>query len=128
MAYLRDSKTSEIVFEGTPLECVLAAKELGGGAIAPQLAEGTEEHGIAAEVFYDDVGLGFKPDEVLKAHEENVQGLAGAASEAKGREAKQLAKAHEEAKAAGELDRDSLRKAEAALEQARALQDEALGG
>jgi hypothetical protein len=126
MAKLRDARTSEIVFEGTPLECVLAAQELGGAEIAPQLAEGTEEHDLKAELIYDDVGLHFDPEAVLKQANDTAAGLDAAASDAKGADLKRVTAAADEAKAALEVDASAVRDASAAVEAARAAQDEAL--
>lgn len=55
MAQLRDIRTSECVFEGTPEECVFVAEKLGRD-----------------EVLFDDVGLNFDPDAVLTAHADNL--------------------------------------------------------
>lgn len=51
MAQLRDKQTSEVVFEGTPTECVLLADQLGNDD----------------ETLYDDVGSGFDADAVRQA-------------------------------------------------------------
>lgn len=55
MALLRDKKTSAPLFEGTPLEVVLAAEKVGRD-----------------EILFDDVGVEFNPDAVLAANEEEV--------------------------------------------------------
>lgn len=62
MAQLRDKETSELVFEGTPLECAALADEIG-----------------AKEVLFDDVGPNFDPKATLKAHDDNVKGLEAVA-------------------------------------------------
>lgn len=56
MAQLRDAKTSELLLEGTPEQVVLAAEERGRG-----------------NVLFDDVGLGFDPDAVLRARAERLE-------------------------------------------------------
>lgn len=127
MARLRDAKTSEIVFEGTPLECVVAARELGGATVPPQLGPG-ESWDCPTELLYDDVGLNFDPDAVLATAEENAAGLVGAAAdpEIPKDDREQIAKAAEEAQAALEPDAGAVREATAAVDAARAAQDEAL--
>jgi hypothetical protein len=125
MAQLRDAKTSEVVFEGTPLDCVVAAEQLGGATVPPQLGPG-EEWECPTELLYDDVGPHFDPDAVRKAAEENAIGLEGAAAEAKGNEAKRLGKAAEQAREALEPDTAAVRDASAAIEAARTAQEDAL--
>lgn len=61
MATLRDAQTSEFLADGTPLEMVALADELGRD-----------------EVLFDNVGLGFDPDAVLTAHHDQVKGLKAA--------------------------------------------------
>lgn len=58
MAQLLDARTSELIAEGTPLEVVLIADELGRD-----------------EVLFDGVGLGFDPTAVTKAEKERLAGL-----------------------------------------------------
>lgn len=55
MAQLRDVKTSECVFEGTPYEVALMAEKVG-----------------KKEVIFDDVGLGFDPQSVIDAERERL--------------------------------------------------------
>lgn len=73
MAHLRDAKTSELIAEGTPLELVHLADELGKRAIV--VGPG-EDLPADAELIYDDVGAGFDPDAVRNAHAENLEGAA----------------------------------------------------
>ena len=63
MAQVRDSRTSELIFEGTPLECVRVADDIGRD-----------------ECLFDDVGLQFDPDAVLKSAREEREGLAAAST------------------------------------------------
>lgn len=65
MAQLRDAKTSECLFEGTSLEVAAIAEEFGD------------------DVIFDDVGEKFDPKAVLKASEENLQGLDAVAKDSK---------------------------------------------
>jgi hypothetical protein len=58
MAQLRDAQTSALIFEGTPYAVVMMAD-----------ARGREN------VLFDDVGVGFDPDEVLLVYEENADAL-----------------------------------------------------
>lgn len=78
MAQLRDVHSGELIFEGTPIECVVAASELGGAAVSGS----TPGMPAGVELMYDDVGLAFDADAVLRAHRENAEGLAGAAAAA----------------------------------------------
>jgi hypothetical protein len=64
MAQLRDAHSSELLFVGTPIEVVALAEKLGRD-----------------EVVFDDVGLEFDPDAVLKAHEARLAGLEAAAKD-----------------------------------------------
>lgn len=127
MAKLRDAHTSEIVFEGSPLECVVHARELGGATLAPELEPGADWE-CPTELIYDDVGLGFDPDLVLQAAQENASGLAGAARDQKldKDERKRLAAAARDAEDALKPDATALGDANAALEEARQRQDRAL--
>ena len=128
MATLRDAQTSEIVFEGTPLECVVHARELGGATVAPQLGPG-ERWECPAELIYDDVGLAFDPDAVLQAAKENALGLEAASADAElDREERERLGEHA-SRAAGALEAEPrrVREASAAIEAARAQQAEALG-
>lgn len=124
MAQLRDIETSELLAEGTPLQVVQAAKEAGLKAAVVGAGEDPPD---GVDAIYDDVGLGFDPDAVLKAHEEDVDGLKGAAKDAKGDEKKRLADAaaerEAEAKAGAELAGEATR----ALEAARKRRDKAAG-
>lgn len=125
MARLRDARTSEVVFEGTPLECVVAAQQLGGAEVAPQLDRGTDDWEPDGELVFDDVGLGFDPDEVMKAAQENVAGLERAATETKGEESKRLARAVADAKAQLRPEAKKVGVAKRALEAARQRSDDA---
>jgi hypothetical protein len=58
MAQLRDVKTSEVLHEGTPLEVVLIADEIGRD-----------------EILFDDVGEGFSPDAVSATQTETIAAL-----------------------------------------------------
>lgn len=119
MALLRDARTSAVLAEGTPLTVALAARELGGLAVVV----GLDEHPGDADYIYDDVGLGFDPDAVIAAHEENVAGLEAGAKDADGDEAERLAAA---ATAAREHHQTAAELAQAAtveLEAARKLVD-----
>lgn len=71
MAQLRDAQTSELIAEGTPLELVTIAEELGlnTGVV------GTGETADGFEALYDGVGLGFDPATVSQARDENLDGL-----------------------------------------------------
>lgn len=62
MAQLRDAQTSDLLAEGTPLEVVTIATEIG-----------------LAEVIFDDVGEGFDPGAVLEAHASAVESYDRAA-------------------------------------------------
>jgi len=62
MAQLRDNQTSQVLYEGTPLECVAIARQLG-----------------TDKVLFDDVGMGFDADAVWQAHIENQDGLTSVA-------------------------------------------------
>lgn len=76
MAQLRDARTSEIIAEGTPIELVTIADELG-------LNAGIVDTGDTAgtlDAIYDDVGLGFDPDTVRQARDENLDGLQTAST------------------------------------------------
>lgn len=64
MAQLRDKHTSELIAEGSPVEMVLLADQLGRD-----------------EVLFDGVGLQFDPDAVLAAHQQNVEGIRAAAAD-----------------------------------------------
>lgn len=89
MAQLRDAQTSELIAEGTPIEIVTIAEQIG-----------------AQEVLYDGVG-GFDPDAVREAHEQHIAGLEAAAAEApKAEDRKRLA-------AAAKRERDTVTKAAA---------------
>jgi hypothetical protein len=55
MAVLRDKVTSAPLFEGSAVEAVLVADQLGRD-----------------EVIFDDVGAEFDPDAVITAHDENI--------------------------------------------------------
>lgn len=117
MAQLRDAQTSEVVFEGSPLECVVHADELGGAATVGA----GEELPAGVELVYDDVGVNFNPAAVLKARREDAAGLAGAARESKDRDDRErLERAANAAKAELEVDRDKLAAAAGELERARA--------
>jgi hypothetical protein len=59
MAQLRDARTSDILYEGTPLEVALMAEKLGRD-----------------EVLFDDVGGGFDHQATIAAHQDNVEGHA----------------------------------------------------
>lgn len=69
MAQLRDALTSEFLAEGDPTALVLLAEKIGPD-----------------EVIFDGVGEHFNPDEVLRAYNENLSGLQGAAGEASSQE------------------------------------------
>lgn len=58
MAQLRDSKTSQVIFEGTPFEVAQMAEQIG-----------------AKEVLFDDVGSGFDHKAVLSADAQNQDQL-----------------------------------------------------
>ena len=58
MAQLRDAKTSELLFEGTPYQAVKEADKRGRDT-----------------VLFDDVGLAFDPDAVLAFYDENADSL-----------------------------------------------------
>src|SRR5689334_13994550 len=107
MAQLRDVKTSEILFEGTPYEVVLMADKLGRD-----------------EVLFDDVGLGFDPDAVKAARLADAEALASIAkSKAKGVDDALKAHAKEAVSNHGALQahiEDSYSDVEAALKEARA--------
>lgn len=127
MAQLRCINTSDVVFEGTPLECVLAAQKLGGAIVLEAVKPGTKEIDTqGAELAYDDVGLGFDPDTVLNAAEENAAGLEGAAAEAKGNAAKSLGAHAKRAREALSVDTKALSDARRTLEAVRVRQDKAL--
>lgn len=55
MAQLRDIRTSEFIFEGTPEECVLLADKIGRD-----------------EVLFDGVGEAFDPDAVLTSYNDRL--------------------------------------------------------
>lgn len=130
MAQLRDSRTSELVFEGTPLECVLVAEKMGGASVVGQLKSGTTNHGVTTPLIYDDVSMGFDPQAVLKAAQDSADGLARAASDPQTTKdiidtIKQAAK-----DAADDLkvDMSAVSETEAAVASAREAQDKAHGG
>lgn len=127
MARLRDARTSEIVFEGTPLECVVLAGKMGGATVAPELKAG-EEWKCPTELIYDDVGMGFDPDAVLAGAEESATGLEAAAADLAydDDERERLAEHAEAAAAALDTDDSTVREASAAVDAARAAQDRAL--
>lgn len=126
MAQLRDAKTSEIVHEGTPLECVLMAEQIGKAVVVEQRDAGDEKPIRNAELIYDDVGLNFDPDAVLSAHRENVAGLEGAANDAKTASDRKAVTRHlDQAKADAKVDRKHVDRAKRALEAARKAQEEA---
>lgn len=108
MAQLRDSQTSQILHDGTPLECVVLAQKIG-----------------IDEVLYDDVGEHFDPDAVLKAAHENADGLEAAASAAEGEEAGQLLEAAKEARE--QLRPRHLDSVRSSLEEVRQQHDKARG-
>lgn len=58
MAQLRDKLTSEVVFEGTPLEVSTLANEIGVG-----------------EVLFDDTGHDFDPAACAKSYDDQLKGL-----------------------------------------------------
>lgn len=62
MAQLRDIQTSQILHEGTPLECVAIALQLG-----------------VENILFDDVGLDFNHDAVWQATQEQQAALASVA-------------------------------------------------
>lgn len=66
MAQLRDKQTSEIVFEGTPLEVATLANEIGVG-----------------EVLFDDVGEAFDHAAVVKANVDDATALESVAADTK---------------------------------------------
>lgn len=66
MAQLRDTKTSEILYEGTPLEVALIADEIGRD-----------------EVLFDDVGESFDPDVVTRAFTGSISALESAVDDKK---------------------------------------------
>jgi hypothetical protein len=68
MAQLRDAVTSELLCEGTPLEVVLVAEQLGRADVCFD--------GVASEHDPD----AFDPDAVLHAHAAQVDGLQTAAA------------------------------------------------
>ncbi len=105
MAQLRDAKTSEIMFEGTPLECVLLADEIGRD-----------------EVLFDDVGLAFDPDAVKKSHDDEIDGLTSVAADknypdGERDSARESLKAH---KAASAVTKKKIDAAKKAMKEARA--------
>ena len=102
MAQLRDAQSSQILAEGTPIEMVLLADRIGHD-----------------EVLFDDVGPAFDPDAVRRAHQAQADGLERAAAEASGREAKQLAAAHDELRGLTEAADVAAPAAIAALDAAR---------
>jgi hypothetical protein len=63
MAQLRDKTTSQILHEGTPLECVTIARQLG-----------------LDKVIFDDVGLAFDPDAVWNTHQQSLTSWEDVAS------------------------------------------------
>lgn len=63
MAQVRDKQTSQFLFEGTPLEAALVAKELGFN-----------------EVIFDDVTLDFDPQAVIDFHEATKDAASDAGS------------------------------------------------
>lgn len=101
MAQLRHAQTSRLVAEGTPLELVLVARELGLQAVVVGIGE---ELPAGVDAIYDDVGLGFDPAAVLEAHDQNVAGLeealVGAGKDDKEPIASAIAYAQEAAQAA----------------------------
>lgn len=78
MAQLRDAHTSALIAEGTPVELVTIADELGLNAGIVGIDETADELGL--DVIYDDVGLGFDPDAVRQARDENIAGLKAAST------------------------------------------------
>lgn len=76
MAQLRDAHTSELIAEGTPNELVTIADELGLNAGTVGIGETAD----GLDAIYDDVGLGFDPDAVRQARDENIDGLKTASS------------------------------------------------
>lgn len=128
MARLRDARTSEIVFEGTPVECVVHARELGGATVAPMLDAGEEIWDCPTDLIYDDVGLDFDPDAVLQGAEEQATGLEALAADPDVEDAyrDRVEEAARSANAKLEADPASLDAAKAALERAHKRQDEAI--
>lgn len=100
MAILRDRLTSAPLFEGSPVEVVLAAEKLG-----------------RAEVLFDDVGLEFNPDAVLQAHQETLEVAEQTVLAPDDDEAKQRAQAALDS--APSID-DSIQNIQNALAEARA--------
>lgn len=101
MAILRDAVTSEFIFEGTPLQVVRLADQLGRD-----------------EVLFDAVGPAFDPDAVLRAHGETVEGLSGALGEARGSDRTSLQRAVNVAQAEANVD-SIVRDAQDSIERAR---------
>lgn len=64
MAQLRDKKTSEFIAEGSPVEMVLLADEVG-----------------IDEVLFDGVGLRFNPAEVRQEYQDRIDGMKLAAAD-----------------------------------------------
>lgn len=118
MAQLRDVRTGEAVFEGSPLECIVHAGELGGAAVSddgPGAPDGVE-------LVYDDVGLGFDPDAVLEAARQDADGLATAAKAVKDKDERDRLK-RAAAERAAELKADPRRLTDAGKRLERARKD-----
>lgn len=79
MAQLRDSQTSQAVFEGSPLEAALVAAHIGD--LGGQVVQPDEAPDAAFDVLFDDVGLGFDPDAVREAHQADLDALRSAAAD-----------------------------------------------
>lgn len=103
MAQLRDAQTSEIMFEGTALECVLLADEIGRD-----------------EVLFDDVGIGFDPDAVKKAHVDAIKGLEGVVKNDKGDHVESARESLKTRKAEGSITKKKIDAATKAMKEARA--------
>lgn len=118
MPQLRDAHTSELIAEGTPTELVTIADELGlkAGVV------GVGETPDGLDAIYDDVGLGFDPDAVRRARDENLASLK-AASTAKAtpdtEQREQIKQAHADAVAEVDQARGRVPEVQAALADAR---------
>lgn len=121
MPQLRDAVTSALIADGSPRELVTIADELGLRAGVVDVGQTADELGLDA--IYDDVGLGFDPDAVRQARDEELSGLktASAAKATPDTELRESVKAaHTQAMAEIDQARERAPEVQAALDDARA--------
>lgn len=104
MAQLRDAQTSQFLCDGSPLEVVVVADEIG-----------------RKEVLFDDVGENFDPKAVMKSYDDQLAGLDAVAKDDKDKDTRARARdAAKELRATVEGAKKAAAKASNAMKKARA--------